>query len=190
MLKLVVVILLRSNCGAPNASPRAALTRKRHQKIASRNETPLFNLHQTFLHSFRSPFFSMNLSGTVNVFRLILSPTLCLPHHTVSTFNQLPIPLSTAFPSKNGEKNADIRAVILDKDNCFAAPHELEVYEPYKAKFEELRAAYPGSRLLIVSNTAGTSSDRDHVEAEKVEKSTGVHVLRHSVKVRWFSHGL
>ena len=125
----------------------------------------------------------MNLSGTVNVFRLIITPTLCLPHHTISTFNQLPIPLSKAFLSKNGEKGADIRAVILDKDNCFAAPHALEVYEPYQAKFKELREAYPGSRLLIVSNTAGTRSDSGYSEAEKVEKNTGVHVLRHSVKV-------
>ncbi|KAF2103885.1 HAD-superfamily phosphatase [Rhizodiscina lignyota] len=124
----------------------------------------------------------MNLSGTVNVFRLVLSPTLCLPHHTISTFNQLPVPLSKAFPTRNGEEAADIRAVILDKDNCFAEPHSLEVYEPYRAKFKELREAYPGSRLLIVSNTAGSSSDPGGVEAEKVEKSTGVRVLRHSVK--------
>ena len=75
---------------------------------------------------------AMNLSGTFNVFRLIISPTLCLPHHTISTFNQLPIPLSKAFEEKDGGKRTDIRAVILDKDNCFARPHENEVYGPYK----------------------------------------------------------
>ena len=105
----------------------------------------------------------MNLSGTVNVFRLIFAPTFCLPHHTISTFNQLPVPLSKAFPPRDGEKSSDIRAVILDKDNCFAAPHELEVYRLYRAKFQELRKAYPGSRLLIVSNTAGTLYDPGYV---------------------------
>lgn len=74
----------------------------------------------------------MNLSGTANVFRLIFSPALCLPHHTCSTFNHLPIPLSKAFANPNGEQNVDIRAVILDKDNCFAVPHSLEVYKPYE----------------------------------------------------------
>jgi len=123
----------------------------------------------------------MNLSGTVNVFKLFFQPTLCLPHHTISTFNQLPIPLSKAF-THQGEKPADIRAVILDKDNCFATPHADHVYEPYNAKFEELKRAYPGSRLLIVSNTAGTRSDPGYAQADILEKNTGVPVLRHSVK--------
>lgn len=74
----------------------------------------------------------MNISGTLNIFRLLRDPTLCLPQHTIPTFNQLPIPLSKAFPRKQGEKEVDIRAVILDKDNCFAAPHTDEIYEPYQ----------------------------------------------------------
>jgi len=74
----------------------------------------------------------MNISGTLNVFRLLRDPTLCLPQHTVSTFNHLPIPLSKAFPRKYGAKDVDIQAVILDKDNCFAAPHTNEVHEPYR----------------------------------------------------------
>ena len=73
----------------------------------------------------------MNISGTLNVFRLIRDPTLCLPHHTVPTFNHLPVPLSKAFAARNGEKGVDIRAVVLDKDNCFAVPHKNEVYTPY-----------------------------------------------------------
>jgi phosphatidylglycerophosphatase GEP4 len=77
----------------------------------------------------------MNISGTLNVFRLLRDPTLCLPQHTVSTFNHLPIPLSKAFPKKvgrDGEKEVDIQAVVLDKDNCFAVPHTDEVYQPYQ----------------------------------------------------------
>jgi phosphatidylglycerophosphatase GEP4 len=77
----------------------------------------------------------MNISGTLNVFRLLRDPTLCLPQHTVSTFNHLPIPLSKAFAKKDGGtsvKEVDIQAVILDKDNCFAAPHTNEVYKPYQ----------------------------------------------------------
>jgi hypothetical protein len=77
----------------------------------------------------------MNVSGTLNIFRLLRDPTLCLPQHTVSTFNHLPIPLSKAFPrkiGKDGEKEVDIQAVVLDKDNCFAIPHTDEVHKPYK----------------------------------------------------------
>ncbi|KAF2251539.1 HAD-superfamily phosphatase [Trematosphaeria pertusa] len=124
----------------------------------------------------------MNISGTLNVFRLIRDPALCLPQHTVSTFNHLPIPLSKAFPKKDGEKEVDIRAVVLDKDNCFAVPHANEVYKPYNDKFRELRRTYPSSKLLIVSNTAGTASEKYEAEAAIIEKNTGIAVLRHSTK--------
>lgn len=124
----------------------------------------------------------MNVSGTLNAFRLLFHPTLCLPHHKVSTFDQLPVPLCQALRSRNGEKKPDIRAVILDKDNCFAVPNADHVYPPYEAKFEELKKAYPGSRLLIVSNSAGTNSDPGFKEAEILERNTGVKVLRHTTK--------
>ncbi|OAL46768.1 HAD-superfamily phosphatase [Pyrenochaeta sp. DS3sAY3a] len=127
----------------------------------------------------------MNISGTLNVFRLLRDPSLCLPQHTVSTFNHLPIPISKAFPrriTKDGEKEVDIQAVILDKDNCFAVPHKNEIHKPYHDHFQRLRQAYPGSKLLIVSNTAGTNSDKNQQEAALLEANTGVKVLQHSTK--------
>lgn len=72
---------------------------------------------------------AFNVSATLNLFRLIAKPSLCLPHATVSTFNQLPIPLNKAFDKY---KNVDIRAVVLDKDNCFAIPHSNDVHKPYE----------------------------------------------------------
>jgi phosphatidylglycerophosphatase GEP4 len=77
----------------------------------------------------------MNISGTLNVLRLIRDPSLCLPQHTVSTFNHLPIPLSKAFSKEDGQEQVDIRAVVLDKDNCFAVPHSNEVYKPYEVGY-------------------------------------------------------
>lgn len=75
---------------------------------------------------------NLNLSGTLNIFRLFARPSLCLPQHTVSTFNDLPIPLNRAFEGTN--RKADIRAVVLDKDDCFAVPHTNEVHPPYKVR--------------------------------------------------------
>jgi len=75
---------------------------------------------------------TLNVSASLNVFRLIANPSLCLPHHTVPTFNHLPIPLSDAFIKDKGQNSrVDIRAVVLDKDNCFAVPKQNEVYKPY-----------------------------------------------------------
>lgn len=81
----------------------------------------------------------MNTSATINVFRLIYNPTLCLPQATISNFNQLPIPLSSAFVSLSNRQKLDIRAVVLDKDNCFAKPKENNVYQPYNVcvQFQE-----------------------------------------------------
>lgn len=72
---------------------------------------------------------TLNVSASLNVFRLIANPSLCLPHHTVPTFNHLPIPLNDAFVERG--RKVDIRAVVLDKDNCFAIPKQNEVYKPY-----------------------------------------------------------
>jgi hypothetical protein len=71
---------------------------------------------------------TLNVSATLNVFRLLTRPTLCLPHATVSTFNHLPIPLNKAFGKY---EKVDIKAVVLDKDNCFAYPNSNEIHKPY-----------------------------------------------------------
>lgn len=81
---------------------------------------------------------SFNLSGTLNAFRLFARPSLCLPQATYSNFNDLPIPLDSAFQGKNG--NPRIQAVVLDKDDCFAVPHSNTVHEPYRVSFTRLNA--------------------------------------------------
>ncbi|KAB5547303.1 mitochondrial PGP phosphatase [Coniochaeta sp. 2T2.1] len=124
---------------------------------------------------------NLNINGFLNVFRCLASPSICLPHATISTFNDLPIPLDKAFEARKGKPT--IKAVVLDKDDCFAYPESSTVFESNKERFEALRAAYPGRRLLIVSNTSGAQSyDKDGKLAAEVEKSTSVTVLAHRVK--------
>ncbi|KAL8873654.1 MAG: hypothetical protein Q9174_000908 [Haloplaca sp. 1 TL-2023] len=120
----------------------------------------------------------MNVSATLNIFRLLRNPSLCLPQATVSTFNDLPVPLSTAF----GALKPDIRAVVLDKDDCFAVPRENVVYKPYSSKFQSLLTTYTPPHLLIVSNSAGTSSDPSYKEASLLSAATNIPVLHHSTK--------
>ncbi|SZF02360.1 unnamed protein product [Blumeria hordei] len=124
---------------------------------------------------------NLNVSATLHLFRIAVRPNLCLAQATIPTFNQLPIPLNAAFSEPAA--TPDIRAVVLDKDNCFAIPHSSSVYQPYETKFAELKAAYPGRCLLIVSNTAGAMSyDTSSQLASEVEAATGVSVLRHQTK--------
>lgn len=104
---------------------------------ASRDLTKLSHAVHITITSIYMPFTStisnqMNISATFSVFKLFRDPALCLPHSTISTFNHLPIPLSKAFVHKQEEKEVDIRAVVLDKDNCFATPKKNIIYSPYK----------------------------------------------------------
>ncbi|KAK6509476.1 hypothetical protein TWF481_004220 [Arthrobotrys musiformis] len=117
-----------------------------------------------------------NLSATFNALRVLYDPSLCLPHLVIPTFAHLPVPLR--FPGQKSE----IRAVILDKDNCISENYALEVYPPYKDKFEALKAAYPGNRLLIVSNSSGTQDDKDGKEAALLSEKLSIPVLRHNIK--------
>ena len=74
----------------------------------------------------------MNISATLNSFRLLVKPSLCIPHVTVLTFDGIPLPITRALESANGGVRPDIRAVVLDKDNCFARPETNIVYGPYE----------------------------------------------------------
>ncbi|KAF2398562.1 HAD-superfamily phosphatase [Trichodelitschia bisporula] len=123
---------------------------------------------------------SFNLSGTLNTLRLLHQPSLILPHLTIPTFAHLPIPLT--IPPSPDQKPTTIRAIILDKDNCFAAPHSLSIHPSCQSTFSRLKATYPSAALLIVSNTAGTSSDPASAQALALERETGVKVLRHGTK--------
>ncbi|KGK39377.1 hypothetical protein JL09_g1420 [Pichia kudriavzevii] len=116
---------------------------------------------------------AFNLSATVNIVRLLFDPQLCRPTVVIPTFNQLP---TSIIP------NRDIRAVVLDKDNCFAQNHDDKVWPEYTARWEQLKSAYPGAKLLIVSNSAGTNDDGGHEQAKIIQERTGVTVLRHSTK--------
>lgn len=73
---------------------------------------------------------NFNLSASLNVTKLFFKPSICLPHCTVPTFNDLPIPLDKGL-LKNDRKT-NIKAVVLDKDDCFAYPDAKEVYAAYK----------------------------------------------------------
>lgn len=48
--------------------------------------------------------------------------------------------------------------------------------------WKRLQEFYPKEHLLIVSNSAGTNDDKEYAQALKLEKDTGVTVLRHPTK--------
>jgi hypothetical protein len=83
--------------------------------------------HPIPTHFVRQKMSAFNLSATLNIFRVLRNPSLLYPHMTINTFNQLPIPLTVSVPFGN----SGIRAIVLDKDNCFAAAQASSVYPAY-----------------------------------------------------------
>ncbi|RYO92566.1 hypothetical protein DL766_002353 [Monosporascus sp. MC13-8B] len=106
------------------------------------------------------PMMNLNLSGFLNVFRLLAKPSLCLPHATVPTFGDLPTPLENAFENSPGKPV--IKAVVLDKDDCFAYPDTSGIHPPY----------------LV----GATTYDRSGKLKTELEAVTGASVLSHRVK--------
>jgi phosphatidylglycerophosphatase GEP4 len=81
----------------------------------------------------------MNLSGTINAFRLLYAPKLARPHVVLNQFSDLTFPLgkciATNIKKRYGvDVQPDIRAVVIDKDNCISKAHSLEIWPAYKVK--------------------------------------------------------
>ncbi|CCE63282.1 hypothetical protein TPHA_0E01890 [Tetrapisispora phaffii CBS 4417] len=113
----------------------------------------------------------INYSATLNCFKLFYNPKLCMPNMTVPSFNQIPLPIGS-----------NIKAIVLDKDNCFAYPYKNEVWPEYIDKWNQLKRQYPDKSILIVSNSVGSSDDVGYNEAQLLEKKLGIPVLRHKIK--------
>ncbi|KAI8292171.1 hypothetical protein K4K60_010609 [Colletotrichum sp. SAR11_57] len=75
----------------------------------------------------------------------------------------------------------------MTSDRCLITGWPIEQGSPATSpgleRFEQLKAAYPGRRLVIVSNTAGaTSYDTSLKLAKELEQATGITVLPHKTK--------
>jgi phosphatidylglycerophosphatase GEP4 len=112
---------------------------------------------------------------------LLHDPASLLPHTTIPTLLSLPIPLSSSLGHPSNPPR--IRALVIDKDNTLCPPKTALLHPAYIAKLEKIRSSAefydnPNS-VLIVSNTAGSSSSTAHEEeARALEQELSIPVLR------------
>lgn len=92
----------------------------------------------------------------------------------------------TLRPSLTANSFADLKVpdgtkvVVLDKDNCFAKPHQLEVWPAFRPRWDALVKDY---KVYVLSNTAGDfEHDPDGKLADELEKTLQVPVIRHKEK--------
>lgn len=98
----------------------------------------------------------INLSAAFNAFRLLYEPQLARPHAVISQFSDLRFPLGKCIAMnikarfQKDVRVPDIRAVVVDKDNCIAKPHQLELWPAYKVIFyiPYLNLRMPGNSWL------------------------------------------
>ncbi|KAK0545675.1 hypothetical protein OC861_002376 [Tilletia horrida] len=101
-------------------------------------------------------------------------PALALPHLAVPTIAHLDWPALKA---------AGVRALVFDKDNCITRPLAFQLEPKIQPAFKQAVATFGLSRILVVSNSAGSSSDTDGLGAERLSRALGgVPVLCHPHK--------
>ena len=103
---------------------------------------------------------------------LLRQPSLAVPHIEVQTIAQLDYRRMRA---------AGCEAIIFDKDNTLTEPYADEIEPSLAAALRECREVFDG-RVAVLSNSAGTPDDPGHAQADRLERSLGLPVLRRPEK--------
>ncbi|KYQ90536.1 hypothetical protein DLAC_09161 [Tieghemostelium lacteum] len=79
-------------------------------------------------------------------------------------------------------KSMGFKGVLMDKDNTITQPFMPTIYEPYKDSIKECKRIFGDDNVAIISNSAGSSDDKNFILANAMEKSLGIHILKHNTK--------
>ena len=104
---------------------------------------------------------------------LFRQPALAVPHLEVRDVGCLDFAALRA---------AGCEAVVFDKDNTLTAPYAAEVHPRAAAAVRRCVDAFGASRTAVLSNSAGTPDDPGYRQADALERSLGLPVLRRREK--------
>lgn len=119
---------------------------------------------------------SIQASGIVSFFRVLFvrkEQRRLLPHLKKHRVTEIP------FRDLHG---CGIRAVIFDKDNTLTKPYVLAFPADIEATVRECQDLFGKERVVIFSNSVGSSDDRGALEAEAIQRELGIDVVRHEQK--------
>ncbi|KAI0292768.1 mitochondrial PGP phosphatase-domain-containing protein, partial [Russula brevipes] len=77
-------------------------------------------------------------------------------------------------------RDAGYRGVIFDKDNCLTLPDNDKLVPELEAAWSDALRTFGPSRVLVVSNSAGTRDDAAQLQAESVAHHLRAPVLLHA----------
>ena len=99
---------------------------------------------------------------------------LLMPHMSVTDISSIDWP---------GLKTRGFQGVVFDKDNTLTRPYSPEVDPRLKSSLDSCLEAFGREKVVLFSNSAGLEQfDPESKEAEALESSLGIHVLRHREK--------
>lgn len=78
-------------------------------------------------------------------------------------------------------REAGYRGVCFDKDNTLTHPYSKTIYPPLQVSLEECKRVFEGN-IAIISNSAGSADDVGGEEANLLESSLGIPIIRHRLK--------
>lgn len=114
----------------------------------------------------------INIPGLKVAFKLFTQPNLALPQIEIQHLSQL---------NAKKLKEWGVRGIVFDKDNTLSLAYVDEVHASVKPKVVEVKELFP-TGISILSNSVGTSDDRNYQAAAKVEECMGIPVIRHQKK--------
>jgi phosphatidylglycerophosphatase GEP4 len=101
-------------------------------------------------------------------------PSLLVPQLSVDTVSDIDY---MALRHHHG-----IRAVVFDKDHTLTAPYDQTLHPSARRGLEQADAVFGRRYLAILSNSAGTDDDVGHMDAQAIETSLQLAVIRHKEK--------
>eukprot|EP00026_Physarum_polycephalum_P015134 Phypoly_transcript_15756.p1 GENE.Phypoly_transcript_15756~~Phypoly_transcript_15756.p1 ORF type:complete len:217 (+),score=26.30 Phypoly_transcript_15756:80-730(+) len=116
---------------------------------------------------------SFNSNALGYLVRVLRNKSLVIPHFSTRDISYI---------SFTNLKKAGIKGIVFDKDNTLTAPYAPQIYPTLQTAYESCLETFGPNRVCIFSNSAGSSDDKDFLEAEKISRDLRVHVIRHVEK--------
>lgn len=117
---------------------------------------------------------SINTKALLSLASILRRPSLMVPHVSLENVSQLQY---QALKDQCG-----IRAIIFDKDNTLTAPYVNEIHPLASKGLQAAQSVFGRDNVAILSNSAGTKDDAHYQDAQSIEASLGIAVIRHEEK--------
>lgn len=115
---------------------------------------------------------TINAKAILTLASVARRPALLVPHLSVPTISDVNYEALRQYCG----------GVLFDKDNTLTAPYASDIHPDAHEGLKNAIQAFGVDRVAILSNSAGTNDDPEYKEAQRIEESLGIAVIRHKEK--------